>query len=604
MSTFYKFYINSTEFTPTNRGGITIDYTRERESGSYQYVKTLSSPIIFGNDDGAYNYISKHSDIQDIYLVIKEFCAEFRDGIDIFNGRFNIRNSSIDPLTGIIEITPEEDSYYQNVLKNYDRNFNILESPTVVSSTYAEDISSIEYQTRGLAAFLIDIPFYDLMWDSGPLFIGLAVYARETITTYCQGGQKQSPKNGPYSPWKLLYDNCEGKGLSTWYRLPAALRPALMPSLNTSVTLCTGLGCIPPTPPIFLGNEVWLLLNTSLTTNPVGAVSFWLDTNSMEKNDQKINNGRLLTEVVNDALNQHEDTKDLDLQSNILNNIVNPVNGSSPSTLYQAQLHSIDDVKDPSATESAPVEKTTLKELLDGLIYSKYNCFWRVVEGTRRFVIEHISDRNNSNVIDLRDIDDGFWLKGKGKYSYDNTDIPRAEEFPSSDVSIDFTGIDIDYDNDFSSGKKAFITDKFYSEVSEIISSPDNYPSDGIVVITPDSLAPDGTLDEDDFPIGLRSENGAITGDYRPNAPQAMANLQNEFYPYNRPFDSGVMNFAPRAFEDERKVKLLEPINVPICCLFLFSPESSFIGNTFDSADLISSSYSLATGIMTLNLEY
>ena len=52
-------------------------------------------------------------------------------------------------------------------------------------------------------------------------------------------------------------------------------------------------------------------------------------------------------------------------------------------------------------SSSTTVEKTTLKELLDGLIYSKYNCFWRVVEGTRRFVIEHISDRNNSNVIDF-----------------------------------------------------------------------------------------------------------------------------------------------------------------------------------------------------------
>jgi len=165
----------------------------------------------------------KHSELQDLSIVIKEFCAEFRDGINIFSGKFNVRNSFIDPLSRTIETDPVESSYYQNVLKNYDRNFNFLEAPTVVQSTYAEDISAIEFKTVGLNAFLIDIPFYDIMWDNGPLFIGLATYAREITTTYCQGGQKQSPPNGPYENWKLLFDNCEGQSLSTWYRLPDSL---------------------------------------------------------------------------------------------------------------------------------------------------------------------------------------------------------------------------------------------------------------------------------------------------------------------------------------------------------------------------------------------
>ena len=607
MSNFVKFYINDIEHTPLNIGSITLDYTRERESGSYQYVKSLASKIKFGNEDGAYSYIMKHGVIQTLVLRLTEFCAEFPQGIDIFKGEFTRRGSLNNPISKIIEIDPTEDSLYQNVLKNYDRSFNMLESPTVVGSTYAEDISRLEFSQPSLFTGFVLTYGYDPISDgaSGSLFFGLTTFAREVITTYCQGGALQAPKQGAYATWKLLFNNCEGRGLSTWYRLPDVLRPALANLLNTDVTICTGLGCIPPTPPLTVLNETWELITDPIpTTLPVGALSLWIDRNSISKNDQIIDNGRLLTEVINHGLNQHKDTEDLDLQSQLLFNIVSPVDGSSPSTLYQAQLHSITDVKDPNATEQATVEKVTLNELLTGAISGKFNAFWRVDEGTKRFIVEHISNRNNSSVIDLRLIDNGQWLKQKGEYSYNNTDIPRAEEFPSLDVSIDFTGVDIDYDNGFSKGKKSFTTDKFYSEITEIISGPDEYPQDGIVIITPDSLAPLGTLDLNNEPIGTRTKNGFITGDYRPNAPQGMANLQEEFFIYDRPFPSGVMNFNNKVFEDPREIQVLEPIDIPVCCFFLFSPTSEFIGKDFEDGQLISSSYNLASKIMTLNLEY
>jgi len=606
MSTFYEFYINETKYTPINLGEIDIDTTRDRQSGSYQYVKSLSSKVKFSNDDGAYNYILKHGECQEVVLLIKEYCSDFPDGIVIYNGSFTRRDCFFDPAKSIVEVSTKENSLYQCVLDNYDRKFNMLEASNVVSSTYATDVSEYEYRVRG-GVQVFKLPFFgdfiENSFGSSPIF-GITLFVREVTTTYCQAGKPQSPPQGAFAQWELLVNNCEGKGVSTWYRKPNSFQPALVDNINFAVTGCVGVFCIPPPPPVTAANEVWVLMDTGTVAVPAGNLGFWIDENSISKNLVEINNGRLLPEVINLGLNKYKGCEALDVQSQLLFNPVNPVTGVSPSPTYQAQLHAIDDVKDPDADLPGTVENVTLKDLMSGIIEGKYNAFWRVNEGTKRFIIEHINDLNNQGVIDLTAIDDGIWTELKDKYGYNNSDVPKAEQFPSLDTSIDFTGVDIVYENKCSSGVKSFETDKVYTEVERIVLDPDTYPNDGIVLITPDSLAPFGTLDDDGNPIGTRGTTGAITGDYRPNAPMAMANLQNDYWGYYRPFGSGNMNFKDVAFDKVKPVKDLEEITIPICCFFSFDPTSAFIGNDFDNGQLVSSSYNLGTKTMKLKIEY
>ena len=47
MSLVYKFYIDGEEYNPINMGGFTIEDTRERESGSYQYVRSINGTVHF-----------------------------------------------------------------------------------------------------------------------------------------------------------------------------------------------------------------------------------------------------------------------------------------------------------------------------------------------------------------------------------------------------------------------------------------------------------------------------------------------------------------------------------------------------------------------------
>lgn len=603
MSAFYEFYINETKYPPLNIGGITLEYTRERESGSYQYVKTLGSSVSFDDSEGAYSYILSQGECQKISLSIKEFCDDFPDGIVVFSGKFTRRDCKFDPTKSMVDVTPKQDSLYQCVLDNYDRKFNMLEVPTVVSSTYAIDASRYEYEGKSNQNSL---PFFgDAIETSGgssPL-IGIGLFAREEVTTYCQGGQPQPPPQGAGVQWQLLTNNCEGAGVSTWFRIPIAFQPPAVDSVLFVLTICAGTGCTPPTPPVGPNNEDWIYMGSDGTAG-FGVASFWFDMNTVDKNLVEINNGRLLTEVINHGLNQYEGCESLALQSQLLFNETNPVTGVSPSPLYELQVHAIDDVKDPDATLPGTIENVTLKGLMSDIIEGKLNAFWRVNEGTQRFIVEHINDLNNQGVIDLTAIDGGEYTYLKDKYTYDNTDVPKAEEFPSLDTSLDFTGVDIVYNNDCSSGVKTYTTGEVYTEVQSIVLDPDTYPNDGIVLITPDSLAPPGMLDSNDEPIGTRSENGFLTGDYRPNAPMAMANLHNTMWGYYRPFIAGNMNFTNVVFDKARPVKQNEEITVPICCFFSFEPTSAFIGNNFTEGQLISSSYNLGTRNMTLNLEY
>jgi hypothetical protein len=218
-------------------------------------------------------------------------------------------------------------------------------------------------------------------------------------------------------------------------------------------TGCGTPACVPPPPPS-VGNEDWQPFGEPKEDTIGGlTLAYWIDVNTITTEVTDIDNGRPLVDVLNLGLNKS--CPELDIQSNFLTQLTNPVTGKNPSSTEGIQLHSISDVKDPAATEPATVENITLKELLESYISSKLNCFWRVDEGTKRLIIEHYNDLNNQGVTDLTAIQNGKYTRLKNNYEYDNSDIPKAEEFPSLDSSIDYTGVDIVYNNDCAEGVKS-----------------------------------------------------------------------------------------------------------------------------------------------------
>ena len=579
MSTIYKYYLNGYEYTPTNTGGFTFDYNLNRENGAYHFEKSLNGSINFNR--AAYDYILSFDKYQKIELTIKEFCPEGE--FLLFTLYFTHFDCTFSPDEKRAEVNPKQDTLFNCLTDNYDREYNFLETTNVVSANYKQGLNNYEFRVESKAA---NAPFFGSPVYCGGVspYLAFYVFVRETKTTYCQGGEPQAP---PGSGWEILFNNCEAENLTTWYRKPPQFDDPAACVLSFTDTVSAGPG-LPPPLPAAPGN--WLLMDV---LEGVGFnIGFWLDRDTIPNTEINLNNGRLLLDVINRGLNEY--CPQLDVQSQFLTNTTNPVTGNNPSTTEGVQMHAISDIKDPAATEPATRELITLQSILNDYISSKLNCFWRVDEGTKRLIIEHYNDLTTQGVTNLLQIDGGKWLKLKNKYSLENSDQPKAENFPSLDVSIDFTGVDIEYNNFNGENVKTYTTDKYYSEVESIIQNPDDYPADGVVMITPQSLEPDG----------LRATTGAITGDYSPNVPQGMANLHNNFWPYYRPFNSGKLNFIDQQFNKFRPVKKLETVTVPICCFFLFAPYSRFVGNNYTNGELRAASFNPKTGFISLEILY
>jgi len=610
MATIYKYYINDKQYEPINTGGFTFNITLVQEAGSYQYVKELDGSINF--KDAAYEYILLHDEEQKITLTVKEFCGE--GTFVVWDAYFTRRDCKFFPDRKMIEIHPKQDSLFNCLIDNYSRGFNFLEATTVVDTTYLASVSKYEYKVLGTPVPLqlgwieAQHPFWGTILCQGshnfsPIGGFFKILAREVKTTYCQNGEPQAPSG---IGWQLYYNNCAAKNLSKWYRLPIPFTDPAVCTPNHTIsfnyTNCLAMPCTPAPPTLTSANENWHLMDTYngiLTAPAYLQVNFWIDLNTIPSNTENINNGRTLVDVIDLGLNKHCPT--LDLQSEFLTSPVNPVTGNSPSSTEGIQFHAISDVKDPDATEPATREETTLKEILESYISAKLNCYWRVDEGTNKLVIEHYNDLYASaSTTDLTLIESGKFTELKNSYVYDNSNTPKAEEFPSMDSSIDFTGMDINFDNASASGVKSYLTYKFYSEIETILTNTRDYPNDGIVAITPNSCSPEDSTS----PNGDRAELGAITGDYMPNMPQAMANLHDKFWKVHRPFSAGELNFVKQAFDKPQVNKKAEEITIPMCCFFLFEPMNKFKSNNFNNGQLQSARFNPKTGYITLNIIY
>lgn len=584
----FTFYLNEQKYNPINIGQLSIDINLVTEAGACYYSYELQGNPMF--DKQAYEFITSHSDGQKITLRLEE--STDSGNYNILVGSFTNRDCTDYEDARQIQCEIKQESLYKKLVDNFDKTFNFLETPEFASASY-ENLQDYEYLVIPIATSTASpgatLPFYeDRVQASGftSPYIFYTLYVKETKVTYSIGGNPTPPIG---DRWQLVIDNTEGKNLATWSRKPPIFISPLLSQLafggSNAIYPAT-----PAPPPVSGLQEDWLLMDTLFVAGVGGQpdlnISFWINQNLLLQGEQEFINGRTLQNVINHGLNK--DVPELDLQSRFLNEDMNPVNGESPSTTKDIQLHSISDIKSPDADIKARVEETTLRTLLEDCVSGTYNCYWRPDERTKRLIIESRKDVFSLNTIDVSA------AQLTRTYKYDNSNIPRSEEFPSSDSSVDFTGVPIEYDNEVAEGVTTYNTDAFYTEIDSILDDPDSYPKDGIVLICKDSLSSRQPL----------SERGKITGDYAPNMPMSTGTLHEKFFPYYRPFGSGLMNFKNTVFDVNRPIKVLDEFSYKPCNLYFFDPYSRFKGKGFNEGTLQNANYSLLTKTMTLNIKH
>ena len=183
MAAIYKYYLNGYEYTPTNTGGFTFDYNLNRENGAYHFSKSVNGSINFNG--AAYDYILSFNKYQKIELTIKEFCPEGE--FILFNLYFTQFECSFSPDQKRVEVSTKQDTLYNCLTDNYDREYNFLEATNVVSSIYKQGLNNYQFrvETKVANAPLFGSPVY--CGGVSPFNPAFYLFARETKTTYCQG---------------------------------------------------------------------------------------------------------------------------------------------------------------------------------------------------------------------------------------------------------------------------------------------------------------------------------------------------------------------------------------------------------------------------------
>ena len=576
-------YLNDVLYNPQNLGDLTITTSLDRQAGAFQYVKTLDNNLVFTGE--AYTYILLHGECQKIQVKILQNCNG--ETYELYKGYFTLNRCNINQDRQTIEAEPREDTLYNCVLDNLDRKFNFLQNTEIVSAEYSNNIQ-LEYKLNPINDAVL--PYYGDPLECGTAgnyvsALGLGfLYCREVISVRCNGGQPQPPAG---TGWQLLLNNCT-KGFCTFARKASVFTSSILP--------CSAFFANPITspPPVTAANENWVIV-ASVTAGGT-TLAFFVDYNYIQT-PQTLTNGRDLMSVLNFGLNQF--CPELDAVSEFFTNDVNPVTGESPSKSKGVQLHSISDIKDPAASEKATLEEITLKDILQNIVSNRFNCFWFVDENSKRLIIKHYKNLTFTGTTNINTLSPES-LKFKNEYRYLKDNNAITEIFEGQDDDIDFAGVPIDYNNSCGETVVNRNLGTIYANVAFIINNPAEFGNNGTVLILKDSL----NIAPNTSPPSSTAENGAITGEYKPNAPLGMANLQNAYWRHFRPFKTGVLNFDTVEFETVAPRKQQIEININECCVFFFNERNKYITNLTENGILNKYVFNLKTNSLELEIIY
>lgn len=267
----------------------------------------------------------------------------------------------------------------------------------------------------------------------------------------------------------------------------------------------------------------------------------------------------------------------LPIISNFFN--INPDNTNPVNKAYLAAATNLANVKivhvsdfvkdDADGPDSNASVKYSLKSILENM---PGNIDIAIDNGTLR--IEHVSYFRRNKMLDLTQA--GFVERNAGKYhyKYDKTKLPKSEKFAwisETDKSGgDFDGLPIKYTGACIARDSKDTTISFEIFISNIKYILENKPDfadalDGLIL-----LATDGDV--------VLYETGILSNDIKLNGHFAIANLQENYYKWDRPLSTGIMNNQPTEFFRWMKQKRQEDIKVQLCCEDI---------TTFDPNDLV-----------------
>ena len=560
---------------PLNAGAVRFTRERDLSVGLIDYRRKLTTALKFGGDDYKYFHRAERNGTRRCEEFKIRFQVWCRSGWKTFwRGTFSAGAGSWDLDHCIFEVKPEVLDQYTCIMRAMNKKVNALavEASTVTSVIWP---STIEVQVFDMASYPVppfpqpeDLGYAEVdtqvvtrpvmgLVCSTPDDINMTIYWRERVERPCVDGSSSAP---PGTGWVLEPQSdlqCDPDGVEAWVRPPTiswpwADNPLVVGPAGHEVTLPTSPEC-----------AQWIQVGVFECPGQFFAGIF-ICADSAE--DFVTNTrGRTVQSVMSYALSS-ADCGTLSLVSDFFEwdpvgdavGYVSGMNYVTGTTNQHNQWVMVQksDAIDPDSSNAATKGEITLKELFV-LFATGPRVFWRIVDGVVR--LEHWTYWTSPVGLDVTE----YGSVELAQYAHLNTDIPRYER-PSwmEAQGSDFVGTDIVYSGpcvtaEDGSDVKEYKAGPFTTDLSYVSTTPDAISKDGFVLLAT-------TLDDTEYSVILGT--GALSGSLVTNAPLSWANLERDFWTWDRFLPEGRMNGQDVEFDGFVPNIEQKGVRVPICC--------------------------------------
>lgn len=609
-----------TEVSPVNGSALGLEDSRDLDKGQVFFRRHLKgSPKLKGDDYLLLYPLERapHRRCEEVLLKLETKCgAGWREA---WRGRFSAGSCAWDLDRCEVEINPETVDAYTCLLDGMRVKRNILSVLPVDAS--ALNLPNLEFFVCTTVGFIQSPPGncdeiggpgwspgdpYINEWEpavsvADPLGAQLNVFWRERVEVECAG----TPEPPPGAGWAILENNCATNGTAVYVRTPTISWPFGTP---TQGAVIDG-EAVPPA-----GDCQWLLLGIGGVDDPFSPgtderVSLWICPS--DASGTAINRSRLLEDVAEYLVEQtgcglegvrsdfFEWLPPGDAPGYVAGQ--NYVTGT-PNQHASLLIAQKSDIITPAASNPATIGEMSLEEFLVMLSVT-HQVFWRIDEaGYLR--LEHWSYWTSQPGLDLTTDAD---VVERLRYEHLSETIPRIERARWMEAQgRDFVGKDIVYSGPCvrvvdDEGVEEYSPGRITTDVAFVLNDPTAIAKDGFVLM---ASVYDGSV------YNVVVDTGAITGNLLTNAPMSWANLQRDFWTFNRFLPSGEMNGAQVVFDGYMPNIEQKDVSVPVCCGLYELDASDYLTTNLGvrigvaQAFVESAAHDLTTGRTTFALRY
>lgn len=557
----------------------------------------------------------------DILLRVMQRC----DGqwSELWRSSFSPGASAWDYDRCHVTVKPKTLDRYSCIIDQMEIARNILEAPARLTMIYGGpglEWFGCAYEfgvdppcaaPSGIGWTLID----DFALD-GQVNIVARTWARKRVRTICNGTTPVPPSG---SGWTLLANDCATNGTATYV---AALSGAEVASINLVVQGTQGLvqgtcggGIAVPPAPIFPGvGTAWVLILPCSDPNYPG---YWLPLAEAFLPTSVFGGGasrtgrtalsvlELLTDQCESITSIQSDFLGWDPPGDAPGYVAgeNYVTGNATQTEGLVIVQKSDAIT-PQASQAATRGDMTMAEMFTAL-NTIYRLYWDIdANGVLR--IEHWKFWAQQAGIDIRTLPgtiEPITYDGRGEQ------VPRIERAKWMEArDTNFIGRDIIYSGECAASEGT-------SSVKEV---PSGRVTTDVSMLLEEAIR--STVSKDGFFFLACTETngaystiidqGALNGAYLHNAPLAWANLQRDFWTWDRYLPNAEMNGSPVVFDGYLPNITQEDVRIALCCGLLDFDTKNYLITALGArlgdvpATVESAVYDLYTDRVTLTLKY